>query len=320
MMTKIPENINLYPTNDWIFKRIYGRKGSEEITRHFIKAFLNLDIKVKDLNEEKNLETDIIDEKAGILDILVEAEDGTQIDLEMQVGNYKSIGIRLTKYASKIFSNSIKKGERYNEARKTIVVMFAQDEIDDFKEIPNYKLKWNFREETYHDLILTDRLEIVIISLEKIRKLVEIGKLDSKSKIALWTKFLLNPKEIEEEDMENNKEIKEAIDIYDNVTTDMGEINAAIRREMFLSDMATLKGEAWDEGLERGREEGIKQGIKEGKIKGRKEGRKEGIEAGKIEGEKQAKIKIARKMLEANKSIEEIMEYTELTKEEIENL
>ena len=93
MMTKIPENINLYPTNDWIFKRIYGRKGSEEITRHFIKAFLNLDIKVKDLNEEKNLETDIIDEKAGILDILVEAEDGTQIDLEMQVGNYKSIGI-----------------------------------------------------------------------------------------------------------------------------------------------------------------------------------------------------------------------------------
>ena len=96
--------------------------------------------------------------------------------------------------------------------------------------------------------------------------------------------------------MENNKEIMEAIDIYDNVTTDMGEINAAIRREMFLSDMATLKGEAWDEGLERGREEGIKQGIKQGKIKGRKEGRKEGIEAGKIEGEKQAKNKIAKKV------------------------
>ena len=186
--------------------------------------------------------------------------------------------------------------------------MFAQDEIDVFKGIPNYKLTWNFREEAYHDLILTDRLEIVIISLEKIRKLVEIGKLDSKSKIALWTKFLLNPKEIKEEDMENNKEIKEAIDVYDNITTDMGEINAAIRREMYLSDIATLRGEAIEEGLKEGIEQGIKQGIEQG------------IKQGEEQGAKKAKKEIARKMLEANKPIEEIMEYTELTKEEIEKI
>lgn len=225
-----------------------------------------------------------------------------------EVKKLQSIGIRLTKYASKIFSSSVKKGEKYYDARKTIVVMFAQDEIDLFKEIPNYKLTWNFREETYHDLILTDRLEIVIISLEKIKKLVEIGKLDSKCKIALWTKFLLNPKEIEEEDMKNNKEIKEAIDIYDDVTTDMGEINAAIRREMYLSDIATLKGEAIEEGMKQGMKQGLEQGIKQG------------VKQGQEEGAKKAKLEIAKKMLEANKPIEEIMKYTELTKEEIENL
>lgn len=282
----------LYPTNDQIFKRIYGRKGSEEITKHFIKAFLDLDIEIKDLNEQKNLETDIIDEKAGVLDILVEAKDGTQIDLEMQVGNYKTIGVRLAKYASKIFASSMKAGEDYLIAHKTIVVMFAKNELDMFKEIEKYKLNWLFRESTYHDLILTDMLEIAIISLEKIKKLIELGKIDSKSKIALWTKFLLNPRDLEEKDMEDNKEIKQAVDIYDDVTTDIGEINAAIRREMYICDVKTQIAE------------------------GRLEGLEEGIEQGKQEG----KIEIAKKMLKKNKSIEEIMELTELSREEIEKL
>ena len=108
--------------------------------------------------------------------------------------------------------------------------------------------------------------------------------------------------------MENNKEIKEAIDVYDNITTDMGEINAAIRREMYLSDIATLRGEAIEEGLKEGIEQGIKQGIEQG------------IKQGEEQGAKKAKKEIARKMLEANKPIEEIMEYTELTKEEIEKI
>ena len=27
----------IYPTNDWMFKRIYGRKGNEKITEKFIE-------------------------------------------------------------------------------------------------------------------------------------------------------------------------------------------------------------------------------------------------------------------------------------------
>jgi predicted transposase/invertase (TIGR01784 family) len=47
------------------------------------------------------------------------------------------------------------------------------------------------------------------------------------------------------------------------------------------------------------------------------EGKAEGKVEGKIEGSKEEKIKIAKKMLTKNKDIEEIMEYIDLTKEEI---
>ena len=51
-----------------------------------------------------------------------------------------------------------------------------------------------------------------------------------------------------------------------------------------------------------------------------KTGIRQGREEGLQEGMKERSKAIAKKMLEKNKPIEEIMEFTELTKEEIEKL
>jgi predicted transposase/invertase (TIGR01784 family) len=249
------EKIVLYPTNDWIFKRIYGRKGSERITEKFIKAFLGLDVKIIDLHEQKTLETDILSEKAGVLDILAETENGMQIDLEMQAGNYKFVSERLSKYGCHLFANGIKKGEYYSQMRRTIAVMFVKDDLPNLRIYPEHTFKWKLREEKYHELILTENLELVIISLEKIKKEVEKGAINDKEKIALWTKFLLNPSTLGGEEMEDNKEIKEANEIYENVTSDIGEINAAIRREQYYNDIASVRHEGYEEGIEQGIEQ-----------------------------------------------------------------
>ncbi len=279
-MTNQSKNIVIYPTNDWIFKRVYGRKGSENITEKFINTFLNLDIKVRDLNEQKNLETDIIDEKAGIIDVFVETHDGTQIDVEMQVGNYEDLEVRLTKYACQLFANSLKKGSSYDSCKKTIVMALIKDDIDKYSNLENYRLRWNLREEMSHNILLTDKFEIVIIRLAKINELIHNKKMKGNEKIALWTKFLFNPKDLKEEDMKENPEIKEAVEIYNDVTSDMGEINAAIRRDMFLSDIASGKKRAVEEGMK----------------------------------------KVAKKLLDRGMSIDDIVEITGLTKEEIESL
>ena len=61
-------------------------------------------------------------------------------------------------------------------------------------------------------------------------------------------------------------------------------------------------------------------GLSYAKKEGMKQGLKEGIEQGLKEGEKNATKNTARKMLGKNMNIEDIIELTGLSKEEIENL
>lgn len=84
--------------------------------------------------------------------------------------------------------------------------------------------------------------------------------------------------------MEENQEIKKANDIYNELMDNVQEVNRAIRREMFLSDIASI------------RDEGEQKGIQK------------------------EKVEIAKRMLEKNKPLDEIIEFTGLTKEEIEEL
>ena len=59
----------MVPTNDYVFKRLFGHKGNEEITKGLIKAILKQDIKSITLDENPILEKDLQDDKIGILDI-----------------------------------------------------------------------------------------------------------------------------------------------------------------------------------------------------------------------------------------------------------
>lgn len=63
-------------------------------------------------------------------------------------------------------------------------------------------------------------------------------------------------------------------------------------------------------------ERDYKSGVSYAMEQGMKKGLREGLEQGK----KYQSIEIAKKMLERNKTIEEIMEITELTKQEIEKI
>ena len=73
--------------------------------------------------------------------------------------------------------------------------------------------------------------------------------------------------------------------------------------------MKQMKKEAIEEGFEEGKREGKREGIKEGIKEGKIEGQKE--------GEKKEKIETAKRMLEKSMPIETIIEITQLTEKEI---
>lgn len=103
---------------------------------------------------------------------------------------------------------------------------------------------------------------------------------------------------MEEENM------KDAIRILEDINSNEYERDWAERRLDWCRRRIDEKEWAKKEGHEEGREEGLQEGKKKGRIEGNKEAKKE----------------VAKKMFSKNISIEEIMEFTNLTKEEIEKL
>ncbi|MBR3696901.1 MAG: Rpn family recombination-promoting nuclease/putative transposase [Clostridia bacterium] len=286
---------NLLPTNDYLFKKLFGRKGSEKLTESLIQNFIGIkDIEVEEVYEDVILEKDLYQDKLGILDVQAKTKNNEYINIEMQCGNYEYIKDRLVFYLCKSFGmEAIRAGEDYSLTRRTVAVLICKDKLEILKEIPKWKTTWHIREDEYRTKVLTNKIEVVIIELEKITEMIYKGKIKKGSPEYVWNKFFLNPKELEEKEMKENKYVKEAQTKYVELIDDYAEARLALSRQMARMEKNTLRN--------LGIKEGIKQGIEQGL--------EEGIEKGKIE--------IAKNLLKMGISIEQISEATGLTIEEI---
>ena len=63
------DNKILDPKNDYVFKRIFGHVGNEDITKDLLSAILGEKITSVELDNNPILEKDLPDSKVGILDI-----------------------------------------------------------------------------------------------------------------------------------------------------------------------------------------------------------------------------------------------------------
>lgn len=276
----------LKPTNDYIFKRIFGRKGSEKITEGLIRNFVGiLDVEIEEVEEDKILEKDIFTDKLAILDVQAKTNNKEYINIEMQCGNYSFIKDRIVVYLCKAFGmEGIKAGEEYGEVRKIVAVLICKDKLNILKDVPKWKTNWHIREDEYTTKVLTEKVEIVIIELEKLTEMIEYKERKVSKEIKAWHQFFLNPKMLGVKEMSENVDVKEAKEKYEQIIDDVTEAKLAFSREMYIFDMSCS--------------------------------RKEGYE----EGEKQKQIEIVKKMLEENMNIETIVKITGLSKEEVEKL
>ena len=153
---------------DYVFKRVFGHIGNEDITKNFLSCILRQEVSNIELEKNTILEKDLIDDKIGILDIKAEINNNTNVDIEMQIIDKKNSAQRILFYCAKLFIKSLKSGKNYNSLKKSISILIADYELDILKEIPQYITKWNFREEDYSKIVLTDIMEIYINLLTKV--------------------------------------------------------------------------------------------------------------------------------------------------------
>ena len=286
-------NFELLPlTDDYIFKRVFAYKGNESVLKDFLEALLKIEIKrIKITNPE------IIPyekgEKRGLLDIKAEINDGTMLDVEMQMKNERNTEERATEYMGKMISEQLQVGEDYQNLKKSIVIFITNYNFlkrNSYHSIGRMKFDKTIEDEYVNlgydkeDEVASKYIEVHYIELPKFKK-KELSKF---TKLDQWMCIFTQNREGIMLAEKENKEIKRAINTLDFLSKDpkererhnsivMAEYNRLVSEHNFFED-------------------------------------------GRNEGKREEKIEIAKEMLKEKIPIEMIMKLTKLTKEEIQNL
>ena len=278
----------LNPRNDYVFKRIFGFVGNEDITKGLLNAILdNVKIQSLRLDCKEILEQDLKTDKFGVLDIRAVIDNSIQCDIEMQMVDRKNIENRLLYYWSKLYSKTIHIGEDYIKGQRTIIILFSNYELDILKDIKKYLTKWHICEDEYKNIILTNNLEIYIIEMPKHK-----DNEKNQNELSTWLKFITNPGVLKMNDIKNNEPLEKAKKVLDEISDDEKEQYLAEQRLIYIMDQKAIEAAGFDKGFAQG----------------------------KLKGELKKQKEIAKKMLEEKIELSTIVRITGLTEEEIINL
>lgn len=239
-----------YPTNDYLFKRIFGYKGNEKITQNLIEAILERECEVVEIKSDEVTEKDLREDKVGVLDVFVTEKDGTQINLEMQVAEYEYIIDRILFYWAKKYTESIQSGNDYKKLCPTKVILITNFEMEKLEALQEIVNSFKIIDTKTKKLVLTENLELVIIELPKIKKY----KMEN-TKMKSWLKFVENPYSLGAKEMDDNKELQKARTEYDKIMSDEHEKMLIRLREKYWLDYNSMKSASYDSGLKKGIEQ-----------------------------------------------------------------
>ena len=307
------------PLNDFLFLKTMGEKGDEEQLLGFLNAVLGRSgtdsFASIDIIENKSLIADIIGGKSCVLDVRAVLQDGTKVNVEVQIRNQHNMDKRSLFYWSREFAKSLDAGQNYRELPKVISINITGFE---FMSSGGFHTCFHLKED--RDLtLLTDALEIHYVDMVKWRK--QSGKDIANNSLHRWLTWLDpdSPPEQAEEAVRMDTTIQKAQEKQEYVLSDEEAVRLYENRQMAYWDNINADNYAREEAeiaLEKGRKEGLAEGLKEGLEKGIEKGLKEGIE----KGTKKSSMDIARRMKARGRPIDEISEDTGLLREVIEKL
>ena len=275
----------LKPKNDIVFQSLFS-KENEEITKNFVQSLLGKKISKIEINNNKELFRERPEDKLGILDLQVDIDDEEKIDVEIQLIDKYNLVDRLLYYFSRLYAETIKIGDEYEKSKRIVLIAILDYDLELTKFIEEMQTQWMLRETKNPEIILTNKLEIDIIELRKVKKEYEKDRHNEK---AQWMLFLDDPNSKDvHEIMKENKEINDAIFVVHEMTEDEKMERLAFLREKARLDERSMHNH------------GVKVGIEQ--------------------GERSKALEIAKKLKNKKIPIETIVETTGLTKEEVENL
>jgi predicted transposase/invertase (TIGR01784 family) len=284
----------LPPTNDWVFKLLFGDERHKNNTIALLKSFLDLPDEEFDISfMDTVLKPEAGEDKTGIVDVKVKTASGKVVDVEIQVNPFPYLEQRISFYKSKLIVEQIKEGERYDVIRQVICVCILDYML--FPEAKEYLNRFRFYNPENGLCFKGIPEEIYTMELPKVPP-----ESDGRA-VWDWMQFLRGKRKEEfEMAAERNGEVRGAVDMLYRLSEDP-EVRARMEyREKARRDHATL----------------LHAAIQEGETRGEARGKV----LGKALGEAFSRAEIAGNMKKRGRSVDQIMEDTGLSAEEIAKL
>ena len=241
---------------DFSFKYLFL---NETVRRHFISDVLR--IPLEDIRSVRLANTFLWKQhqrqKQGIVDVIVELNNDSKVNIELQVEVLSYWDKRSLFYLSKLFTEGLLSGQKYQKLKKCICISVLGFNLDERPE--NHKV-YRLRDEAGHEF--SDMLELHVIELSK--TLSGTGRMDE------WIR-LFNAKTEEElkmlEASTKNEGILEAIREVRGMSLKktLRALHEARLKE--IRDRNAREDYVRNEGWNAGRNEGLSEGMREGEDK-----------------------------------------------------
>ena len=289
------------PRVDIAFKKIFGVEENKDLLISLINSIVSQADQVSDVTllnpyNPQSFKTD----KLSILDIKAKGIDGKRFNIEIQITDAADYDKRSLYYWSKLYIEQLQTSQGYSKLSKAIGI-----HILNFTSIPHADKYHNVFNITEKDsgLVYFKDLELHTIELNKFNPNSDDQLSDIVAKVKnsldVWLAFLTRNDLLDPSTLPkalDNPGLKKALTVLDVMNF------THIEREAYEDHLKWLMTEA----------ETLK--------KAREEGREEGIEIGEARGEEKKAMAMAKKMLAKDMFIEEIIEFTGLTLDQVERL
>lgn len=237
------------PLNDFIFKKIFGEKGNEDILISFINAVLKRTKKEPivevEIIENKQLTKELIIDKTGIIDVRAKTSNGENIDIEVQLTDQGNMDKRTLFYWGKMYLENIKQDQDYTSLEKVITINILDFE---FLGTENYQSSFHLWEDIEKDYMLTDVVEIHFLELPKFRSKKDRDYRENG--IERWLAFL--EKDISETTLKELMSLDQAIEKAEQkieyLSSDEETMRIYYERERSLHERANMISSAEERG------------------------------------------------------------------------
>lgn len=187
----------------------------------------------------------------GILDMSMEMQDGTKVNIEMQVRQQEHWVRRQLFYLAKMYTEDLREGQDYDRLRKCISISILDFHLTEDEE---YHSVYRLRDKRGREL--SDLLEVHILELTK--------KLQGTSGINDWIRlFNANSEEDLEMIKTRNTGIAEAMEILKNMSLRKTLRYLHEERLKAIRDRKAEDDFVKDQGRTEGKAEGITEGMAE---------------------------------------------------------